>query len=111
MGRSFWSHRPDCRVEIIARSEPTSAGPQPAATNERQEHPEATVDPHDSAFPKASGSNGGEAQPLSPTNVPFAEWKKNFDSWMAEVQARAQRYPSGFVMDDSRESIYEGCGE
>jgi hypothetical protein len=47
----------------------------------------------------------------SPTEAPFADWKKNFDAWMADVQARAHRYPPGFVLDDSRESMYEGCGE
>ena len=33
------------------------------------------------------------------------------DAWMADVQKRAHRYPPGFVLDDSRESIYEGRGE
>ncbi len=50
-----------------------------------------------------------------PTPAPplpsFGDWKKNFDAWMNQIQARADRYPPGFVMDDSRESIYEGCGE
>jgi hypothetical protein len=27
------------------------------------------------------------------------------------VAARADRYPAGFVVDDGRESIYEGRGE
>jgi hypothetical protein len=38
------------------------------------------------------------------------EWPRAFDAWMAEVQARAGRYPPGFIVDDSRESIYEGRG-
>jgi hypothetical protein len=42
---------------------------------------------------------------------PFSEWKKNFEAWMANVHARSNRYPPGFVMDDSRDSIYAGCGE
>jgi hypothetical protein len=33
------------------------------------------------------------------------------DAWLADVDSRAGRYPPGFVMDDSRESIYQGCGE
>jgi hypothetical protein len=41
----------------------------------------------------------------------FDHWRKQFDAWMAQVQTRAHCYPPGFVMDDSRESIYEGCGE
>src|ERR1017187_1308936 len=56
----------------------------------------------------AAKNNG--AQP--PASAPaFDEWKKRFDAWMARVQTRASRYPPGFVLDDSRESIYEGCGE
>ena len=31
--------------------------------------------------------------------------------WMEAVQQRAHRYPPGYEADDSRESIYEGCGE
>jgi hypothetical protein len=38
------------------------------------------------------------------------EWKRRFDDYMHEVAARAGRYPEGFVLDDSRETIYEGRG-
>jgi hypothetical protein len=38
-------------------------------------------------------------------------WQAQFDSWMQEVAARAGQYPPGFVVDDSRETIYEGRGE
>ena len=41
----------------------------------------------------------------------FDAWNKSFDAWMLEVQERANRYPPGFAMDDSRESIYQGCGK
>jgi len=58
----------------------------------------------------AKDDGNGNAAPSS-TAAPFDNWKKEFDAWMAEVQMRAHRYPPGFVMDDSRESIYEGCGE
>ena len=58
----------------------------------------------------AEGANPGHLKG-SPTEAPFAVWKKTFDAWMADIQARANRYPPGFVMDDSRESIYERCGE
>jgi hypothetical protein len=34
------------------------------------------------------------------------EWQRSFAAWMQEVQGRASRYPPGFVLDDSRESIY-----
>ncbi len=46
--------------------------------------------------------------------VPFIspeERHKAFDEWMALIQQRADRYPPGFVADDSRESIYDGRGE
>jgi len=39
------------------------------------------------------------------------EWDKQFDAWMREVTARAGRYPEGFIVEDSRESIYKGRGE
>jgi hypothetical protein len=48
---------------------------------------------------------------VSPAEPPFDEWKKSFDAWMGDVRGRAHRYPPGFVLDDSRESIYRGCGE
>jgi predicted transcriptional regulator len=39
------------------------------------------------------------------------QWTAEFDAWMREVAARAPSYPPGFVLDDSREKIYEGRGE
>ena len=39
------------------------------------------------------------------------ERRQAFDEWMALVHKRAARYPEGFIVDDSRESIYEGRGE
>ena len=38
-------------------------------------------------------------------------WRRLFDAYLREVAARAGRYPAGFVVDDSRDSIYEGRGE
>lgn len=55
----------------------------------------------------AAKDTGGP--PLSPPA--FDDWKRTFDTWMADVQKRAHRYPPGFVLDDSRESIYRECGE
>ena len=49
-----------------------------------------------------------QAEGLEPTPD---ERQKAFDRWMARVQERADRYPPGFIVDDSRESIYEGRGE
>lgn len=56
-----------------------------------------------------AAESGGNGPPPATTQA-FDGWKKNFDAWMADVRARAHRYPSGFVMNDSRESIYEACG-
>jgi hypothetical protein len=58
----------------------------------------------------AESDNKGQFTP-SATATPFDNWKRRFEAWMAQVQTRAHRYPPGFVMDDSRESIYQGCGE
>jgi hypothetical protein len=49
----------------------------------------------------------GAPQPAPPS---LDEWQRLFDAYMREVAARAGRYPEGFVVDDSRESIYEGRG-
>jgi antitoxin (DNA-binding transcriptional repressor) of toxin-antitoxin stability system len=35
-------------------------------------------------------------------------WSSQFDDWMRTVDARAGRYPAGFTLDDSRETIYDG---
>ena len=59
----------------------------------------------------ATADTGSVRATVLPHHSPFDDWKRNFDAWMAEAQTRARRYPAGFVMDDSRESIYEGCGE
>jgi antitoxin (DNA-binding transcriptional repressor) of toxin-antitoxin stability system len=34
------------------------------------------------------------------------EWQKEFDAWQRDVQARADRYPPGFIVDSSYEAIY-----
>jgi antitoxin (DNA-binding transcriptional repressor) of toxin-antitoxin stability system len=37
-------------------------------------------------------------------------WLRQFNDWMRDVDARADRYPAGFALDDSREGIYDGRG-
>lgn len=49
--------------------------------------------------------------PTPPVDLPYDEWKRLVDEYLAEVKARAHLYPPGFEADVSRESIYEGCGE
>jgi prevent-host-death family protein len=33
-------------------------------------------------------------------------WQLELDEWRKEAQLRSRRYPPGFVVDDSRETIY-----
>ncbi|MBI2805232.1 MAG: hypothetical protein HYX68_09670 [Planctomycetes bacterium] len=56
----------------------------------------------------AAGSNAIQGPASTPA---FEDWKQGFGAWMSDVQRRANRYPPGFVLDDSRESIYQACGE
>ena len=58
-----------------------------------------------------AADGGIQAPAKSPIPASFDDWKKSFDTWMADVQKRIPRYPPGFELDDSRESIYGGCGE
>ncbi len=61
---------------------------------------------------KLATERDGNGTPTAAPALPSLEdWRKNFDAWMADVKSRAHRYPPGFILDDSRESIYEGCGE
>jgi antitoxin (DNA-binding transcriptional repressor) of toxin-antitoxin stability system len=34
------------------------------------------------------------------------DWQRELDEWCRDAQSRANRYPPGFVLDDSRETIY-----
>jgi hypothetical protein len=43
---------------------------------------------------------------LPPETLSYDEWKRRFDAWQQLVRSRAGRYPPGFRVDDSRESIY-----
>ena len=39
--------------------------------------------------------------------IPYDDaWQRELDEWCREAQLRANRYPPGFVLDDSREAIY-----
>ncbi len=51
----------------------------------------------------------GGTHPPAPASP--EEWRRQFDAYLREVAARAGSYPEGFVLDDSRETIYEGRGE
>ncbi len=43
---------------------------------------------------------------LPPQTLSYGEWKQRFDEWQQLVKSRADRYPPGFQVDDSREAIY-----
>jgi hypothetical protein len=45
-----------------------------------------------------------EALPTEP--LTGEAWRRAFDRLTREIQSRAGRYPSGHIVDDSRESIY-----
>jgi antitoxin (DNA-binding transcriptional repressor) of toxin-antitoxin stability system len=46
--------------------------------------------------------------PALPSAAPLVQFDETWelDEWRQEAQSRANRYPSGFVLDDSRETIY-----
>lgn len=48
---------------------------------------------------------GGPAQSPSPAYTSYDEWSRALHAWAASHSH------SAVVLDDSRESIYEGCGE
>jgi len=54
---------------------------------------------------------GPVLEQLAGAEPPSAERDRFFELWMNVVQSRANRYPAGFEVDDSRESIYAGRGE
>jgi predicted transcriptional regulator len=45
------------------------------------------------------------------SNLPYAKWASQFTAWMREVDQRAAMYPSDYIADDSRDSIYQDRGE
>lgn len=53
-----------------------------------------------------------ETEATDPNTIPYEEWRKRFEGMIADAQAWSERnLPPGFVVDDSRESIYEDRGE
>jgi hypothetical protein len=49
--------------------------------------------------------------PADPSPLTGYAWQQQFAEFNQAIQAEAARYPSGFRLDDSREAMYEGCGE
>ena len=48
---------------------------------------------------------------VAPRTPSADERKRAFEELTRFIRSRADRYPPGHVLDDSRESIYEGRGE
>ena len=43
-------------------------------------------------------------EPLLP--LTGAAWQAELEAWKRDAQSRADRYPPGFILDDSRETLY-----
>ncbi|MFI5454493.1 MAG: hypothetical protein ACHRXM_03495 [Isosphaerales bacterium] len=48
----------------------------------------------------------GTSAPESPLPLTGSAWQAELEAWKLDAQSRAGRYPPGFVLDDSRETIY-----
>ncbi len=55
---------------------------------------------------RAGDSSANGTPTDDPSKLSYEEWKKRFDAWI-----NRPRPPGPAFVDDSRESIYEGCGE
>lgn len=53
---------------------------------------------------ETEGTNGHADSPTLP--LTGEAWKQAFDAFNRDIQARADRYPPGFRLDDSREAMY-----
>jgi hypothetical protein len=59
------------------------------------------------APPRPVGTVGPEPSPPEPP-LPLtgAAWRAELEAWRRDAEALSGRYPPGFVLDDSRETIY-----
>jgi hypothetical protein len=48
----------------------------------------------------------GAAAPEPQVPLSGDAWQAELDAWKRDAESRAGRYPSGFDLDDSRETIY-----
>ena len=46
-----------------------------------------------------------------PTSLDRERRLAELNTWLSEIDTRPKTFPPGFILDDSRESIYEGRGE
>jgi hypothetical protein len=50
--------------------------------------------------------DSGASAPEPPLPLTGDAWRAELDAWNRDAESRAGRYPQGFVLDDSRETIY-----
>jgi hypothetical protein len=48
----------------------------------------------------------GTFAPEPPLPLTGDAWRAELEAWRRDAESRAGRYPPGFVLDDSRETIY-----
>jgi len=51
-------------------------------------------------------AEAGTSSPESLLPLSGDAWRAELEAWKRDAEGRAERYPPGFVVDDSRETIY-----
>ena len=51
-------------------------------------------------------AEAGTPVPEPPSPLTGDAWQAEIEAWKQDAESRAGRYPPGFVLDDSRETIY-----
>ena len=54
---------------------------------------------------------GQPAAPAAPAVLSGDAWVRQLEAITQGILARAGRYPAGFTLDDSRDTMYQGRGE
>jgi hypothetical protein len=48
----------------------------------------------------------GSSAPEPPAPLTGDAWRAELEAWKRDAESRSDRYPPGFVLDDSRETLY-----
>lgn len=56
------------------------------------------------ALTRLAGADTSAPEPSPP--LTGDAWQAELDAWKRDAEGRAGRYPPGFVLDDSRETLY-----
>lgn len=51
-------------------------------------------------------AEAGTSSPEPPRPLTGDAWRAELEAWKRDAEGRAGRYPPGFVVDDSRETLY-----